>query len=91
MRTNFTQTTLTCCIVDAVIILEISKVCIQITIVTRHSRRRRLIRYLSIDLMSTIATASAVQAIIRVIDACLTEVCNKFIADTIMRAICCSV
>lgn len=90
MRTNFTLITLTCCIVDAVIILEISKVCIQITIVTRHSRRR-LIRYLSIDLMSTIATASAVQAIIRVIDACLTEVCNKFIADTIMRAICCSV
>ena len=80
MRINFTQTTLTCCIVDAVIILEISKVCIQIPIVTRH---RRLIRYLAIDLMSTIATASAVQAIIRVIDACLTEVCNKFIADTI--------
>ena len=80
MRINFTQTTLTCCIVDAVIIFEISKVCIQIPIVTRH---RRLIRYLAIDLMSTIATASAVQAIIRVIDACLTEVCNKFIADTI--------
>lgn len=85
------QTTLTCCIVNF-IILEISKVGIQITIIgVVAARLTNAIRYLSICLLAT-TTAGAIQTIIRVVDARFTEVGNEFIADTIMRrSICCSI
>lgn len=95
LEENFTDNTqssayrtLTCCIVNF-IILEISKVRIQITFIV--ARLTHAVRYLSVGLLATSA-AGAIQAIIRVVDARFTEVGNKFIADAIMRrSICCSV